>query len=110
MISNAGQDVRPVSDTGSRDGLRASTVCAALMAVSLFAVATPGYGQLPYSEAFTTTTFLDGAAGQTTAEWNTTPPGRLLLPSSARLTGTTFGESTTVEVIAGSFVTRAVAL
>ena len=110
MISNAGQDVRPVSDTGSRDGLRASTVCAALMAVSLFAVATPGYGQLLYSEAFTTTTFLDGAAGQTTADWNTTPPGRLLLPSSARLTGTTFGESTTVEVIAGSFVTRAVAL
>jgi hypothetical protein len=85
-----------------------NTAGAALAAVLLCVTAAPAYAQLPYTENFTDAVNRDDA--QTTAEWNTTVPGSLVLPVSPSLTGTTFDETTAVEVITGSFVTRSVAL
>ena len=79
-----------------------------LLAVSALA-ASSAYAQLPYSEDFTTTTYEDTAAGQTTADWNTVS-GQLLLPVAPSLTGTTFDDTTTVEVLPGDFITRVLPL
>ncbi len=85
------------------------SVSRAASMVVLLAASSASVAQIPYTEDFSTTTYLDGTPGQTTANWDTGAM-QLLLPSSASLTGTTFSDVTTVEALSGSFITRSVAL
>ena len=82
----------------------ACTVAALLFSPSAFA-------QLPYTEDFSTTVYQDTGAGQTTADWNVGAQ-QLQLPVAPVLNGTTFDDSTAVEVIVqrGRWHTQSVAL
>jgi len=79
-----------------------------LAILALLAQASVHAQTLPYSEDFTTTTYRDAAAGQTTADWSGT--GQVLLPTAPALTGVTFDDTTAVEVLPGTYITRDVEL
>jgi len=110
MRANSAKNGVSVANDSTNDhkSLTKSTV-AAWATIALLAIVVPAHAQvLPYLESFTDQLLRDD--GQTTADWGVTMPGQLILPSSPSLTGLTFDETTTVEVIPGVFETRAVAL
>jgi hypothetical protein len=69
-----------------------------LVAMVILATSVSSYAQLPFTEDFSTTVYRDVNFQQ------------LLLPVSPQLAGVTFDETSVVEVIDGSYITRSMAL
>jgi hypothetical protein len=100
-----------ISETGKIILYRLLTqwVMQLLGAMAILATAVSSYAQLPFTEDFSTTDYRDAGPNQTTADWNVNFQ-QLLLPVSPQLTGVTFDETSVVEVIDSSYVTRALDL